>query len=327
MRRLAVALFLLTLAAGFWAHAWLDQPLRLREAVVDLRIAPGTNARQVASQAAQAGVEVLPLAMQVWFRLSGQAHQIQAGVYELRTGVTPRSLLAKLVSGEQALRQVTLVEGWTFAQVRQALLRSPDLKPASQGLTESALMANLGRPGSAAEGRFFPDTYRYAKNSADLEVLAAALSAMDRQLEQVWQARDEGLALSNPDELLTLASLVEKETGLATDRGMIARVFHNRLLRGMPLQSDPTVIYGLGGAFDGNLRRPDLRRDTAWNTYTRAGLPVTPIAMPGRAALLAAAQPASGSALYFVSRGDGSSEFSETLEAHNRAVNRFQRRQ
>ncbi len=327
MRRLAVAFLLSTLAAGFWANAWLDQPLRLRQAVVDLTIAPGTTSRQVASQAAQAGVDVWPLALHVWFRLSGQSRRIQAGSYELQAGLTPRSLLAKLVNGEQALRQVTLVEGWTFAQVREALARAPELKPASQGLTASDLMASLGRPGLAAEGRFFPDTYRYAKGSADHEVLAAALSAMDRQLEQAWQARDATLVLRSPDELLILASMVEKETGLAADRGMIARVFHNRLRQGMPLQSDPTVIYGLGEAFDGDLRRRDLRRDTAWNTYTRAGLPVTPIAMPGRAALMAAAQPASGSALYFVARGDGASVFSDTLEAHNRAVNRFQRRQ
>lgn len=327
VRRLAAALLSLTLAAGAGFYLWLDRPIGLREAVIDLTITPGTAPREVADQAVLAGIEVWPAVLYIWFRVSGQARRIQAGTYEFQTGVTPRSLLAKLVNGEQALRQVTLLEGWTFEQVRRALSRATDLRPVTKGMTEAAVMRELGRGGLSAEGRFFPDTYRYPKGSADLTVLAAAIAAMDRQLGQAWQSRAAESVLRSPDELLTLASIVEKETALSADRGLIARVFHNRLRIGMPLQSDPTVIFGLGSAFDGDLRRGDLRRDNAWNTYTRRGLPATPIAMPGRASLLAAAQPASGNALYFVARGDGSSEFSETLEAHNRAVNRFQKRQ
>ncbi len=186
-------------------------------------------------------------------------------------------------------------------------------------------MAQLGRPGVAPEGRFYPDTYSYAKGSSDLKLLARALKAMDQQLGKAWAARAQDSVLQSPEQALILASIVEKETGRASDRPMISGVFHNRLRIGMPLQTDPTVIYGLGEAFDGNLRRIHLRTDTPWNTYTRTGLPPTPIAMPGKAALLAAVQPASSRALYFVAKGDGSSQFSETLEAHNRAVNRYQR--
>ena len=259
MRRLAAALFSLTLAAGAGFYLWLDRPIGLREAVVDLTIAPGTAPREVADQAALAGIEVWPAALYIWFRVSGQARRIQAGTYEFQTGVTPRSLLAKLVNGEQALRQVTFLEGWTFEQVRWALSRAADLRPVSEGMTEAAVMRELGRGGLSAEGRFFPDTYRYPKGSADLTVLAAAIAAMDRQLEQAWQNRAAESVLRSPDELLTLASIVEKETALSADRGLIARVFHNRLRIGMPLQSDPTVIFGLGSAFDGDLRRADLQ--------------------------------------------------------------------
>ena len=189
------------------------------------------------------------------------------------------------------------------------------------------IMEKLGQPGRHPEGRFYPDTYAYAKNTSDLKVLLRATHAMDKQLAQAWQARSADAPLKTPDELLILASIVEKETGRASDRAMVASVFSNRLRLGMMLQTDPTVIYGMGDKFDGNLRRRDLQTDTPWNTYTRAGLPPTPIAMPGKASLMAAAQPAKSSALYFVARGDGSSQFSDSLDAHNRAVNKFQRGQ
>ncbi len=321
-----VVLALLAGLGGLW---WLHQPLDTGagQATLDLSIEPGTSPRAVAQAVVDAGAQTSATALYAWFRLSGQDRQIRAGSYEIAPGTTPRRLLAMLVRGEESLRTVTLVEGWNWRQVRQALARAELLKPDSQALSDEALMAQLGRPGVAPEGRFYPDTYSYAKNSSDLKVLARAAAAMDRQLAKAWQARQPSMALRNSDEALVLASIVEKETGKGADRAMIASVFHNRLRIGMLLQTDPTVIYGLGDAFDGNLKRSHLRADTPWNTYTRAGLPPTPIAMPGKAALMAAVQPAASRALYFVAKGDGHSHFSESLEEHNRAVNRYQRGQ
>jgi UPF0755 protein len=260
-----------------------------------------------------------------WFRLSGQARQIKAGNYELETGVTPLELLAKLTRGEEAQRSVTLVEGWTFKQVRSSLVKAEQLTQDTQGIDDDFVMQRLGQGGRHPEGRFYPDTYTYSKGSSDLKVLQRAMHAMDLHVAAAWAARSQNLPLKTPDDLLTLASIVEKETGSANDRGMIASVFINRLRIGMLLQTDPTVIYGMGEKFDGNLHRRDLLTDTPWNTYTRVGLPPTPISMPGKAALMAAAQPAASKALYFVARGDGSSQFSDTLDAHNRAVNTYQR--
>jgi UPF0755 protein len=270
---------------------------------------------------------VNPTLLYWWFRLSGQSRQIKAGSYEIDAGTSPRSLLRKLVQGEEALRSVTLLEGWNIRQVRDALKRADQLKPLSADLTGSALMAQLGRPGVHPEGRFFPDTYTYAKGSTDVALLQRAMRAMDRRLAAVWELRDPGVALQTADEALILASIVEKETGRESDRTMVASVFNNRLRLGMRLQTDPTVIYGLGDAFDGNLRKVDLLTDTPWNTYTRSGLPPTPIAMPGRSSLLAAVKPANSRALYFVARGNGTSQFSATLDEHNRAVNKYQRGQ
>ena len=326
MRR---ALVVIVLACAGLAGAvlwWLDHPLDLASPAVDLSIEPGTSARGVAQAVAQSGVRVEPDLLYAWFRLSGQDRQIKAGSYEIEAGATPRSLLRKLVRGEESLRTVTLVEGWNFRQVRQALASAPQLAPDSASLSEAALMQQLGRAGVAAEGRFFPDTYSYAKGSSDLKVLARALRAMDRHLAEAWAQRTPDSPLQQPEQALVLASIVEKETGSPQDRALIAGVFTNRLRVGMPLQTDPTVIYGLGESFDGNLRKKDLQTDTPWNTYTRNGLPPTPIAMPGRAALLAAVAPARTDALYFVARGDGSSEFSRTLDAHNRAVDKYQRK-
>ena len=326
MRR---ALVVIVLACAGLAGAvlwWLDHPLDLASPAVDLSIEPGTSARGVAQAVAQSGVRVEPDLLYAWFRLSGQDRQIKAGSYEIEAGATPRSLLRKLVRGEESLRTVTLVEGWNFRQVRQALAGAPQLAPDSASLSEAALMQQLGRAGVAAEGRFFPDTYSYAKGSSDLKVLARALRAMDRHLAEAWAQRTPDSPLQQPEQALVLASIVEKETGSPQDRALIAGVFTNRLRVGMPLQTDPTVIYGLGESFDGNLRKKDLQTDTPWNTYTRNGLPPTPIAMPGRAALLAAVAPARTDALYFVARGDGSSEFSRTLDAHNRAVDKYQRK-
>jgi len=320
-------LVVLVLALGGWAFWWVNHSLPLSAPTLELAVEPGTPPRSVARDVVGAGVQTSADLLYWWFRLSGQARSIKAGNYELETGLTPRSLLAKLTRGEEALRSVTLVEGWTFKQVRAALLKAEHLKPDTESLQDALIMAQLGLPDRHPEGRFYPDTYTYAKNSSDLKVLLRAMHAMDKQLALAWQARSTNLPLKNPDELLILASIVEKETGLASDRDMVASVFSNRLRIGMMLQTDPTVIYGMGDKFDGNLRRRDLQTDTPWNTYTRAGLPPTPIAMPGKASLMAAAQPASNRALYFVARGDGSSQFSDNLDAHNRAVNKYQRGQ
>jgi UPF0755 protein len=319
--------FLGAAAVAGWGWWWVHEPLRLRTPSVDLSIEPGTLPRGVASAVRDAGVDVNPDLLYYWFRASGQGRAIKAGSYELEAGITPERLLSKLARGEESLRALTLVEGWNIRQLRAALAKEDQLKPDTKALTDEALMSLLGRPGVHPEGRFFPDTYTYSKGSSDVKVLQRALRAMDKHLDQAWQQRSARAAVKSADEALILASIVEKETGKAADRPLVSAVFPNRLRSGMPLQTDPTVIYGLGTAYDGSLHKRDLLADTPWNTYTRAGLPPTPIAMPGKASLLAAVQPAESNALYFVSRGDGTSEFSANLEAHNRAVNKYQRKQ
>jgi UPF0755 protein len=274
----------------------------------------------------QAGVQASPRLLYEWFRWSGQSRKIRAGSYEIGAGVTPIALLNKMVRGDETLAVVRLIEGWTFRQFRAELAKADSLKPTTATLSDEQLMQTLGAPGVAPEGRFHPDTYAYSKGSSDIAVLKRAYRAMQKRLDAAWQERSPDTPLASADDALVLASIVEKETGVGADRGRVAGVFVNRLRIGMPLQTDPTVIYGLGTAFDGNLRKRDLLADTPFNTYTRAGLPPTPIAMPGNASLLAAVHPDPTKALYFVSRGDGSSEFSETLADHNRAVNRYQRR-
>ena len=315
----------LAAAAGAW---WWQRPLPLRPApgqtVIDVTVPAGASARGVADALVAAGVDTPAWLLHLGFRASGESRRIKAGSYELEAGATPQSVLDKLVRGEQALRQVTLVEGWTFRQVLAALRAAEHLEDDITAKPPAQLMAQLGYAGRHPEGRFFPDTYRYAKRSPASGVLRQAAQAMQQQLDAAWAQRQPGLPLKNTDEALTLASIVEKETGQAADRTQVAAVFVNRLRIGMRLQTDPTVIYGLGERFDGNLRKRDLLADTPYNSYTRAGLPPTPIAMPGKAALLAAVQPASSQALYFVARGDGSSQFSATLDDHNRAVRQYQ---
>ena len=326
-RFLLVLLLLAALAAmvGGAAAWWLGQPLRPSAPSLELEIEPGTSPRGVAQAVVDAGVQTDARWLYYWFRLSGQDRQIRAGNYELNAGVTPRSLLQKLVRGEESLRAITFVEGWTFRQMRALMAKEEFLKHDTALMSEADIMAALGKPGMAAEGMFFPDTYTYAKGSSELAVLRRAQHAMERRLHEAWAQRSADTPLKSAYEALILASIVEKETGKASDRGQIAGVFSNRLRVGMRLQTDPSVIYGLGANFDGNLRRRDLQTDTPWNTYTRAGLPPTPIAMPGKASLMAAVRPDPTKAYYFVARGDGSSHFSANLEEHNRAVNRYQR--
>jgi UPF0755 protein len=290
-------------------------------------VEPGDSVREIANQVVRSGADTNASLLYWWFRLSGESRAIKAGSYEIEQSTTARSLLRKLVRGEESMKSVTLVEGWSLKQIRKALKNADQLRAQTTELSAEDIMQQLGRAGVSAEGRFFPDTYTYAKGASDLAILRRAANAMDKHLRQAWELRSDTSTLKSPDELLTMASIVEKETGRPSDRALISSVFNNRLRIGMRLQTDPSVIYGLGDSFDGNLRKIDLQTDTPWNTYTRGGLPPTPIAMPGKAALFAAAQPARSDALYFVARGDGSSQFSATLEAHNRAVNQYQRGQ
>ena len=325
MKRLLVLIVVAALAvagAGYW---WLHQPIVAGDKPVELEIEPGTSPRGVAQAVQAAGISVNADLLYWWFRLSGQDRKIRAGNYEIPVGTTPTSLLTRLVRGEDSQRVLTIVEGWNFKQVRAALAKEENLKHDSATMAPEQIMEALGKPGVAAEGRFFPDTYAFSKGSSDLAVLKRAMQAMDKRLDTAWSLVGSDSPLKKPEDLLTLASIVEKETGKAADRGLVAGVFINRLRIGMMLQTDPTVIYGLGDKFDGNLRKRDLQTDTPWNTYTRAGLPPTPIAMPGKASLMAAVQPDKTKALYFVAKGDGSSHFSESLDEHNRAVNQYQR--
>jgi UPF0755 protein len=306
--------------------AWLTRPLALSGDVAEVSIEPGRSPREIADAWVRAGVRTSPRLLYEWFRWSGRSRQIRAGSYEIGAGTTPVRLLEKMVRGDETLAAVRLNEGWTFRQIRAELAHAESLKPTTAAMSDAEIMSALGASGVSPEGRFQPDTYLYSKGSSDLAVLKRAYRAMQRHLAEAWQEREPSTPLHNADEALTLASIVEKETGIAADRGRVAGVLINRLRLGMPLQTDPTVIYGLGAAFDGSLRKRDLLADGPYNSYTRAGLPPTPIAVPGKAALLAAVHPEPTKALYFVARGDGSSEFSETLADHNRAVNRFQRK-
>ncbi len=323
-----LVLLLLVVAIGGSAVAvdvWLHRPMRLASDPVELSIELGTSPRDIARQWAQAGVQEPPNWLYQWFRWSGEARKIRAGSYEAVRGMTPMGLLRMMVRGDETLGAVRLVEGWTFRQFRAELAGADALKPTTAAMTDAEVMHAIGAPDVSPEGRFYPDTYAYSKGSTDLAVLRRAYRAMVARVDAAWQERAPDTPLKSADEALVLASIVEKETGIKTDRGRVAGVFVNRLRAGMPLQTDPTVIYGLGLAFDGNLRRRDLLADTPYNTYLHAGLPPTPIAMPGKAALLAAVRPETTKALYFVSRGDGSSQFSESLAEHNQAVNKYQR--
>jgi UPF0755 protein len=324
--RIVLLLLAPALAAVAGAAWWLHKPLSLRSDKVLVVVAPGASARDVAHAAHAGGIDTPPLLLTQWFRWSGQERKIRPGRYEIERGVTPTMLLATLVRGEQTLASVKLLEGWTFHRFRAELAMAEGLNPSTAMMRDEEIMERLGAAGLAPEGRFFPDTYSYGPGTKDFAVLEQAYRAMQTRLESAWNARSPDTPLRSADEALILASIVEKETGTAADRDLVAGVFVNRLRVGMMLQTDPTVIYGLGNRFDGNLRKRDLLTDTPYNTYTRTGLPPTPISMPGNDSLLAAVRPGQTKALYFVARGDGSSQFSDTLAEHNRAVDKYQRR-
>jgi UPF0755 protein len=328
MFRTLKSLFLLgilaMLAAGGWLWWFAHTPLRLGAATVEFTIPQGSSLRAASRAIAQAGVGMRPWAFEAVARVAGNPADIKAGQYEIRSGVTPLELLGKLVRGEVALTEIAFIEGWSFKQLRDALDAHPDVRHDTRGLVDAEVMRRLQAPSENPEGLFFPDTYRFAKGASDFEILRSAYRAMAKRLDAAWAQRQADVPLASPYEALILASIVEKETARGDDRAMIAAVLVNRLRAGMKLQADPTVIYGLGSAFDGNLRKRDLVADTPYNTYTRDGLPPTPIALPGLASIEAVLNPARTDALYFVARGNGTSEFSRTLEEHNRAVTRYQ---
>ena len=313
-------------ALGFcgWLLWFALSPIDLAAPSVDFSIRPGSTLRGATRQITDAGVLVSEWKFNALARANGASTEIKAGSYQVSVGVTPLLLIRKITRGDYAQAEIRFVEGWTFRQMRDAMKAHADLTHDSTDLSEAEIMAKLGAPYGFAEGMFFPDTYVFAKGSSDLAVLAHAYRTMQRQLQSAWAQRAQDLPVTDPYEALILASIVEKETGRASDRAMIAGVFANRLRLGVRLQTDPSVIYGLGEQFDGNLRKKDLVTDTPFNTYTRRGLPPHPIAMPGLASLAAVMHPAQTDALYFVSRGDGTSEFSRTLTEHNRAVAKYQ---
>jgi len=328
--KLLFALLMVAMAAFaglFWqrTQAFADRPLVLDQAERVLVIERGDGFNAVLAKIRALGVgQGNDLEWKVLAATLKVAQRLQVGDYAITSGMTPRILLLRLESGEVIQRKFTIIEGWSFRDLRKALADDDRLIQEGTGLSDAELMARLGRDGIFPEGRFLPETYVHTRGTSDLAILDRAAKAMDEALAQAWESRDAELPLATADELLTLASIVEKETGQARERPLIAGVFVRRMKIGMRLQTDPTVIYGMGSAYDGNIRRTDLQTDTPYNTYTRAGLPPTPIAMPGKDALQAAAHPADGNALYFVARGNGAHYFSATLDEHNAAVRKYQ---
>ncbi|MDR2239938.1 MAG: endolytic transglycosylase MltG [Zoogloeaceae bacterium] len=325
MFRLIGLLFVAALVFLGWMGYFAFTPIPFQNQRADFTIPAGSSLRAVARQIEDAGVGIPAWRFALLGRALGKAARIKAGSYEIERGITPLQLLEKLTRGDVSQSEIVLLEGWTFRQMRAALDAHPDLRHDTAGWSERQIMDKLGADG-AAEGRFFPDTYLFVKASPDVALFQRAFRQMEKTLQTEWAGRDAGLPYVSAHEALIMASIVEKETGQPSDRALIASVFVNRLKKGMPLQTDPTVIYGLGAQFDGNLRKRDLLADGPYNTYLRPGLPPTPIAMPGLASIEAALHPERTELLYFVARGDGSSHFSRTLDEHNRAVAKYQLR-
>ncbi|HEC16037.1 MAG TPA: endolytic transglycosylase MltG [Sedimenticola sp.] len=326
-RLLGILVFSLSLLA-----AWLmmdfrhfaDAPLELPGEGILYILEPGSSVATLAAELERKKVLKNALYLRLLARWEGRASRLQAGEYRIAAGTTPRMLLDQIAAGRVVSHALTLVEGWTFRQVMQAVHGHEALKHTLQGLPDGEIMRRLGHEGEHPEGRFLPDTYHFPRGTTDVAFLQRAYNAMDRFLRLEWEKRDQGLPLKTPYEALILASIIERETGLPRERPEIAGVFIRRLQRGMRLQTDPTVIYGMGDSFDGNIRRRDLNRHTPYNTYLNRGLTPTPICMPGADAIRAALHPAPGASLYFVARGDGSHYFSATLDEHNEAVRKYQ---
>lgn len=327
--RLFATLLVLGVIAGagvaWWGHRWLQTPIATLTAPVIFEVPKGASLRTVASSLNDQSLLDQPQLWTAWARITKRAHSLKAGEYSLSPGLTPSGLLDLLNSGDVLLHSITFIEGSTFADMRKALAQDPSVLSKYGTRTPEEIMRVLGQPGVHPEGQFFPDTYRFARGTTDIELLGMAFRRMQQEVKAAWESRAKDLPLAGPYEALILASIVEKETALDSERPQIAGVFIERLRRGMRLQTDPTVIYGMMNAYDGNIRRTDLLRDTPYNTYTRAGLPPTPIALPGLDSLRAAVQPDHTGALFFVAtgNGDGSHYFSRTLAEHNAAVKRY----
>jgi UPF0755 protein len=334
MRRLLRVLMLLVIlgaacagAVAWWGNRWLQQPIAgLRERTT-FEVPRGASTRGVADALQARGLLDRPQVWVIWSRLTRRDGALKAGEYALQPGLTPRGLLALLSSGQVLLHSITFIEGSTFADVRNALVASDTVRNDNANRSDADIMRALGEPDVHPEGQFFPDTYRFPRGTTDLQLLTIAHRRMQDELRRAWEKRASDLPLASSYEALILASIVEKETALERERAQIAGVFVERLRRGMRLQTDPTVIYGMGVAYAGNIRRADLSRDTPYNTYTRPGLPPTPIAMPSLESLQAAVQPDVSGALFFVATGvgDGSHYFSKSLAEHNLAVRRYLR--
>ena len=317
---------LLTIAGGAYFMYWSQAPILVGDVKpIPFTIIPGSGAHAAGEQMADAGIPMGPLLFNLLARVTNKSGRLKAGSYELKPGTTPLKLIDQLVRGEFAQEQLTIIEGWTFRQMRAAIAAHRGLKHDTVSLSDQEVMNAIASEYKQPEGMFFPDTYLFAKGASDLQIYRQAHAMMLNRLAAAWEKRDPALPYKNPYEALTMASIVEKETGQKSERNMIAAVFVNRLRIGMMLQTDPTVIYGMGSKYEGNIRKKDLETDTPYNTYTRTGLPPTPIALPGVQSLAAALAPAKSQALYFVSRGNGTSKFSDNLTDHNRAVNQYQR--
>ncbi|HWX70284.1 MAG TPA: endolytic transglycosylase MltG [Steroidobacteraceae bacterium] len=326
--RLFTVLLVLAGAAAGGAWLWLGHEFRSpgpAPAAVRIEVEPGTSVRGVLGRLEASGDLRNARAVEWYLRLHGVKPHVQSGEYELPAYASPAQILALFEEGKVILEQVTVVEGATFADFIAALAEHPQIAHTLNGKSPAGIMAALGHPGLAAEGEFFPDTYRFAAHTSDVAILTLAYDSMQRALASAWQDRSSDLPLETPYQALILASMIEKEAALETERPLIAGVFVNRLRRGMRLQSDPTVVYGLGEHYDGTIHTRDLLRDNPYNTYTREGLPPTPIALPGRESLRAVVQPAPTAALYFVATGlgDGAHHFSSTLQEHNSAVQTY----
>jgi UPF0755 protein len=318
-------LFLILFSAGF--AYWVKLPIITSAPAIEFTIKPGSGLSAVAQQINDAGVPVNAPLFMLLARITDKSGRIKAGSYELKPGATPLRLLNQLVRGEFAQEVLVIIEGWTFKQMRQAIAVHPGLKHDTGNMSEADLMQKIAPDYANPEGLFFPDTYLFAKGASDMQIFRQAHATLMRRLGDAWDKRDAALPYTTPYQALIMASIIEKETGQAGERSQIAAVFINRLRLGMLLQTDPTVIYGMGERYQGKIRKRDLETDTPYNTYTRSGMPPTPIALPGVASLMAALAPARSDALYFVAKNDGSSQFSDNLPDHNRAVNKYQRNQ